>query len=90
MKRTLFSIYFLIIFSFGASAQIGGVGTYEFLNLPVSARTAALGGNIMSVKDNDINASFQNPSLLNPSMDNSLSLSFINYFAISTITFSYK
>ncbi|HVA99230.1 MAG TPA: type IX secretion system protein PorQ, partial [Bacteroidia bacterium] len=72
---------FLIIFSFGASAQIGGVGTYEFLNLPVSARTAALGGNIMSVKDNDINASFQNPSLLNPSMDNSLSLSFINYFA---------
>lgn len=78
--RKLFSL-FLLSFSFVASAQIGGSGTYEFLNLPVSARTASLGGNIMSVKDDDINASFQNPSLLNPTMDNSLSLSYINYFA---------
>lgn len=63
------------------SAQTGGNNTYEFLNLSNSARTVALGGNIISIKDNDLNLSYQNPSLLDSTMHNSLSLSYINYFA---------
>ncbi|GAJ03981.1 unnamed protein product, partial [marine sediment metagenome] len=45
--------------------QVGGKSTYQFLNLPVSARAASLGGKINSIKDNDLSLAFYNPSLLN-------------------------
>lgn len=63
------------------SAQTGGNNIYEFLNLSNSARSVALGGNCISIKDNDLNLSYQNPSVLDSTMHNSLSLSYINYFA---------
>ena len=64
-----------------ATAQIGGDHTYDFLNIPVSARVGALGGNLISVKDDDPNLSVDNPSLLNPEMNSTLSLTYIDYFA---------
>jgi hypothetical protein len=64
-----------------SQAQVGGNGTFQFLNLPISARVTALGGNLISVKDNDLNVSLINPSLLTDSMDNNVALSYINYFA---------
>lgn len=79
MKR-----YFLVIFlfsSFVVSAQIGGSNTYEFLNIPVSARVGALGGNVIAVNDNDPTFSLSNPSLLNPEMSGMLTLTYLNYFA---------
>lgn len=68
------------IFFSPLSAQIGGDNTYEFLNLPFSARTAALGGKAIVTPDDDINLVYQNPSLLSSSMTNRLALSYINYF----------
>ncbi|HNQ59629.1 MAG TPA: type IX secretion system protein PorQ [Bacteroidales bacterium] len=62
-------------------AQTGGTKTYEFLNLPTSARAAALGYNVLSISDNDISLVNTNPSLLNPEMHNNLVLSFVDYFA---------
>ncbi|MEK6614552.1 MAG: type IX secretion system protein PorQ, partial [Bacteroidota bacterium] len=62
------------------SAQTGGNNTYEFLNLSNPARVASLGGTLISVKDNDLNLSFQNPSLLDSAMHNTLSLSYVDYF----------
>jgi len=79
MKRAVLSLL-LIHYAAAAFAQIGGSATYKFLNLPFSARTASLGGNLISVKDDDINLVAQNPSLLNADMSNRLSLSYINYF----------
>jgi len=61
-------------------SQTGGNNTYEFLNLSNPARVASLGGTLISVKDNDLNLSFQNPSLLDSTMHNSLSLSYVDYF----------
>lgn len=69
-----------MLLSITAFCQVGGNNTYEFLNLPISARVSALGGNLISVKDNDLNVSLTNPSLLTDSMDNNVALSFINYF----------
>ena len=66
---------FCILFS-----QTGGNNTYEFLNLSVPARVASLGGTLISVKDNDLNLSFQNPSLIDSTMHNSLSMSYVDYF----------
>lgn len=80
-KKFLFLLIFqLLLFSFYSNAQIGGNNTYEFLNLSVSARSAALGGNLISVKDDDINLTFHNPSLLSKEMNNNLALTYINYF----------
>ncbi len=62
-------------------SQTGGNNTYEFLNLATPARIVALGGSLISVKDNDLNLSFQNPSLLDSTMHNNLSLSYIDYFS---------
>ena len=75
---------FLLILSFNvllAFAQIGGTNTYEFLNVPVSARIGSLGGNLISVKDNDPTLTLTNPSLMNEEMSGMLTLSYLNYFA---------
>jgi hypothetical protein len=80
LKRLL-SLYSLLFITVLASAQVGGNNTYEFLNLPISARVSALGGNLLSAKDNDLNVALVNPSLLSDSMDNNVALSYINYFA---------
>jgi hypothetical protein len=75
---------FILTFVCSASyvhAQFGGRSTYEFLNLPVSARAAALGGNATAIYDGDINLVHFNPALLNEKTENHLNLSYINYFA---------
>lgn len=74
----LLSIYCILPLHF--YSQVGGSNTYNFLNLPVPARVAALGGNLICVKDADINLSLQNPSLLDSSMHNSFAFNYVNYF----------
>jgi len=79
MKKLLF--IFLLLSSFIGSAQIGGTNTYEFLNIPISARVAGLGGSIIAVHDNDPTLSLGNPSLLNSEMSGMVTFSYLNYFA---------
>lgn len=62
-------------------AQKGGESTYSFLGLTNSARVSALGGEIVSLMDDDINLVFHNPSLLTGGMHNNLTLNYVNYFA---------
>jgi hypothetical protein len=78
LKQVFF--YFLICIPVISFSQTGGSSTYKFLDLPVSAREASTGGLLLPVKDNDINLSFSNPSLLSSEMNNALTLSYINYF----------
>lgn len=68
-------------------SQTGGKNTYQFLNLPNSARVASLGGNILASGDSDVNLIFHNPALLSPEMTNHLVMNYINYF--SDINFGY-
>ncbi len=81
MPLRRFFILFLISFALFSYAQPGGNNTYEFLNLPLSARANGLGANMISIKDHDVNLAFQNPSLLDSTMHNALSLSYMNYYA---------
>lgn len=71
----------LLIFSINTFSQIGGSSTYSFLNLTNSARIAALGGNFLAIKDNDLTLAVANPSLIGPGMNNSLALSFVDHYA---------
>src|SRR5688500_6742779 len=69
----------LLFFPSMLTAQVGGSAVYTFLDIPASALIAALGGTFISVKDNDINAALQAPSLINKSMHKSLALSGVSY-----------
>ncbi len=81
MKFTI-SISFLFFISIGiASAQVGGSATYSFLKLTNSARIAALGGDNISINDNDLNFVYHNPALLDSAMAKNLVLNYVNYFA---------
>lgn len=82
--QLLKKIFILVIIAFVsviARSQNGGNSTYDFLNLTNSARIAALGGQQISLFDDDLNVVFHNPSLLNPSMSNHTVLNYVNYFA---------
>jgi hypothetical protein len=84
VKNITFSsllIVFLLFSVLQTTGQVGGNNTFEFLNLPASARIAALGDNYAASKDGDITLSLTNPSLINPDINNNLSLSFIDYFS---------
>lgn len=89
LHLSLFFFYYLLtpVSCLLLQAQIGGNSTYKFLDLPFSAREAALGGNLITVKDDDINLTFHNPALITAKMDNSLAFSYVNY--ISDVNYGY-
>ncbi|MEC5395185.1 type IX secretion system protein PorQ [Bergeyella sp. RCAD1439] len=58
-----------------------GANVYPFLNLPVSARQAALGGDAITVRDHDVNFAMVNPSLLHQAMENRLSVNYAAFLA---------
>ena len=64
-----------------AQAQIGGRRSFSFLELPPSAKQAALGGLNVTAGGHDVNMVAANPALLNKEMDNQLSLSYVGYLA---------
>lgn len=72
---------FLFMLSTTLFSQTGGDNIWDFLSTPVSARSAALGGQQISIYDNDLNFVYNNPSLLNPSMSSQISLNYIDYLA---------
>jgi hypothetical protein len=59
-------------------AQIGGTKTYRFLDIPMTARAAALGGNNMAIWGDDISLIHSNPALLNPEMSKQATLNYCN------------
>lgn len=83
-------VFLLALFSLNCFAQIGGNSAFEFLNLPTSARSAALGGNNLTLNDNDLNMVNNNPALLSDSMQGAMCLNYLNYISdISLTTFAY-
>jgi len=81
MKRNLLNIL-LLLMSIGASAQ-NGKDAYEFLNVPVSAHSAALGGQNISILDDDVTLVFDNPALLSNVSDKMLNFDYTSYISSS-------
>ena len=71
----------MLYFVFTAQAQVGGQRGFSFLELPVSAKQAALGGANVTAGAHDINMALANPALLSAEMDNQLSLTYVGYLA---------
>lgn len=79
VKRILIGL--TLILPLLMQAQIGGQNVYDFLNLTPAARAASLGGYNISTYDYDGNFAYQNPALLNDSMHQQVSMSYVNYLA---------
>lgn len=62
-----------------AIAQNGGKAVFRILDIPSSARIAALGGSPVAVVDNDLNLALFNPALLNEEMRQQVALSYLPY-----------
>ena len=75
-------LYILLSFLFVATISFAQQkdGTYNFLNMTSSSRVAALGGTIVPIYNPDIQIVASNPSLINPTMHNSLSLAYVDYY----------
>lgn len=80
MKRKFFVLILFFLSILEVFSQAGN-GVYQFLDLPVSSRLAALGGTNVSLRDNDLNFAFQNPSLLTSQTNNMIGLNMANYLA---------
>jgi len=80
-------IFIFISLTFCGFSQIGGLSSYRFLDIPMTARAAGLGGNSMSIWGDDINLIFSNPALLNSAMTKQVALNYCNY--ISDLNFGY-
>lgn len=63
-----------------ARAQDSRTG-YNFLKLPVSAHAAALGGDNISIIEDDESMIFNNPALLSSVSDKTINLNYMNYMS---------
>ena len=77
MKKAALIILSLLMV--GSVAGQESQEVYSFLRLPVSAHAAALGGDNISLPDDDPSVIFHNPSLLNNVSDKSINLNFMTY-----------
>jgi len=74
----VFSCLLLPAFAFLARAQESGT-VFNFLNLPVSSHSTALGGKNISLIEDDISLALQNPALLTGVSDKTIGFSFMTY-----------
>ena len=82
-KRHIYALLLCLIITLPLSAQIKGAGSgvFHFLNLPASSRLNALGGENVSISDDDISMAFINPALLTAHTDKVLQLNYAYYLA---------
>ena len=77
MRRTVSAVVFLSL-ALLTRAQESRTA-YNFLRLPVSAHVAALGGENISITDNDATLIFHNPALINGVSDRTINLNYMTY-----------
>ena len=77
MKRIL--IYLCVMCSVTLLAAQDAGTVFQFLQLPVSSHAAALGGDNVSIAEDDAELSYHNPALLTNVSGHTLSLSYMNY-----------
>jgi hypothetical protein len=79
MIRNLLTLCLFVVPSL-SFAQEGSMG-YEFLKIPVSAHSAALGGNNVSIIEDDVTLMYTNPALLSNISSTSLNFNYMSYIS---------
>ena len=80
MKKCIF-ICLLSFFSVLSMAQNDSQTSYNFLRLPLSAHAAALGGENVTMPDDDVMMMFHNPALITGTSVGTLGLQYMNYMS---------
>ncbi len=78
MKISVFSLFLFVCITLNAQES---QTEYNFLRLPVSAHAAALGGDNITIIEDDPTLTFHNPALLSSVSDKSLNLNFMTYMS---------
>jgi long-subunit fatty acid transport protein len=78
-RQHLATLFFLLNASFITSTAQESQTAYNFLRLPVSAHVAALGGDNISIVEDDATLIFHNPALINEVSDRTVDLNFMTY-----------
>jgi hypothetical protein len=76
----MFGLFYLGFLTF-SNGQGGGRSSFDFMNLPASARLGALGGYNVSLIERDANLLFANPGLLSENWHNHLAVNYLSYYA---------
>lgn len=79
MKKAIFSLFMLTIATLIQAQESQTL--YNFLRLPVSAHAAALGGDNISLIEDDEALIFHNPALLASVSDKTINLNYMNYMS---------
>ena len=77
MKKVIISLFLALSASF-ATAQENETA-FNFLRLPVSAHAAALGGDNITIAEDDPSLVFHNPALISNVSDKSINLNYMSY-----------
>ena len=80
MKKALF-VFLMMLGISSLHAQNESQTEYNFLRLPISAHAAALGGDNITVIENDEALIFHNPALLTSVNDKTINLNYMNYMS---------
>ena len=80
MKKALF-VFLMMLGISSLHAQNESETEYNFLRLPVSAHAAALGGDNITVIEDDEALIFHNPALLSSVNDKTINLNYMNYMS---------
>lgn len=83
MKKCLFTLL-LVLVSLRTGAQESQTA-YNFLRLPASAHAAALGGDNITLIEDDAALTLHNPALLSSVSDRTLMLGYMNYFSGASV-----
>lgn len=77
MKKSILIIFIALLWvkSWAQESQTA----YNFLRLPVSAHVGALGGENISITDDDASLIFHNPALINGVSDKTINLNYMTY-----------
>lgn len=90
MLKAILAI-FMMLLATTAVAQNESRTEYNFLRLPVSAHAAALGGDNITVIDDDEALMFSNPALLTSVTDKTINLNYMNYMSgVNTASASFN
>lgn len=89
MKKAVFPLLLTFFAAVGYAQE--SQTAYNFLRLPVSAHAAALGGDNITIIEDDPSLMFSNPALLSSVSDKSINLNFMTYMAgVTTASASYN
>ena len=86
-------VFLILIFPISTWGQIGGERSFEFINLPSNARTAALGGVNVSHTENNVENFLSNPALLDSVESGRATFSYLGFLAdtrLNNLTYAQK